>query len=123
MPRRAFSRDQSYLLPPSLDDWVPADHAVRFVAAFVDGLTAADWAPLEVASTGAWTGAPAYHPEMLLSVWLAGFMSNVRSVRALEAACRDQLPFRWLTGNQLPDHNTLWRFYDGHQVTFPSCSS
>ncbi len=119
MPRRAFSRDQSYLLPPSLDDWVPADHAVRFVAAFVDGLTAADWAPLEVASTGAWTGAPAYHPEMLLSVWLAGFMSNVRSVRALEAACRDQLPFRWLTGNQLPDHNTLWRFYDGHRSHLP----
>ena len=82
-------------------------------------LTAADWAPLEVASTGAWTGAPAYHPEMLLSVWLAGFMSNVRSVRALEAACRDQLPFRWLTGNQLPDHNTLWRFYDGHRCHLP----
>ena len=116
MPRRAFTRDQSFLLPPSLDDWVAADHPVRFVAAFVDGLTAADLARLGVAAEGAWTGAPAYQPDLLLSVWLAGFMSGVRSVRALEAACRDQLSFRWLTGNQTPDHNTLWRFYDVHRT-------
>lgn len=119
MPRRALTREQSYLLPPSLDDWVPADHPVRFVAAVVDDLTAADWAQLGVAASSAWTGAPAYHPEVLLSVWLAGFMSGVRSVRALEAACRDQLSFRWLTGNQLPDHNTLWRFYDVHRTQLP----
>ncbi len=112
-------RDQAYLLPPALDDWVRADHPVRFVAAFVDGLTSADWAQLGVASRGAWTGAPAYHPEVLLSVWLAGFMSGVRSVRALEAACRDQLSFRWLTGNQVPDHNTLWRFYAVHRTQLP----
>ena len=119
MPRRAFTRDQAYLLPPALDDWVPADHPVRFVAAFVDGLTSADWAQLGVAARSAWTGAPAYHPEVLLSVWLAGFMSGVRSVRALEAACRDQLSFRWLTGNQVPDHNTLWRFYAVHRTQLP----
>ena len=60
-------------------------------------------------------GAPAYHPRALLSVWLYGFMTGVRSCRKLEAACRDQIPYLWLTGWQHPDHNTLWRFYKGHR--------
>ena len=60
-------------------------------------------------------GAPAYHPRAQLSVWLCGLMTNVRSCRKLEAACRDQLPCLWLTGWQHPDHNTLWRFYQKHR--------
>ena len=52
---------------------------------------------------------------MLLCVWLYGFMTGVRSCRKLEAACRDQIPYLWLTGWQHPDHNTLWRFYKGHR--------
>ena len=60
-------------------------------------------------------GAPAYHPRALLSVWLYGFMTNVRSCRKLEAACRDQIPYLWLIGWQHPDHNTLWRFYQRHR--------
>ena len=51
----------------------------------------------------------------MLCVWLYGFMTKVRSCRKLEAACRDQIPFLWLTGWQHPDHNTLWRFYQGHR--------
>ena len=46
-------------------------------------------------------GAPAYHPRALLCVWLYGFMTGVRSCRKLEAACRDQIPYLWLTGWQL----------------------
>ncbi len=60
-------------------------------------------------------GAPAYHPRALLSIWLYGFMSGIRSSRKLEAACRDQIPYLWLTGWQHPDHNTLWRFYKDHR--------
>lgn len=41
-------------------------------------------------------------------------MTKVRSSRKLEAACRDQMPYLWLTGWQYPDHNTLWRFYQQH---------
>ena len=59
-------------------------------------------------------GAPAYYPRALLSVWLHRFMTNVLSCRKLEAACPDQIPFLRLTGWQHPDHNTLWRFYQGH---------
>ena len=60
-------------------------------------------------------GAPAYHPRALLGVWLYGFMTGVRSCRKLEAACRDQISYLWLTGWQRPDHNTLWRFYKSHR--------
>ena len=60
-------------------------------------------------------GAPGYHPRALLSVWLFGFRTGIRSSRKLEAACRDQIPYLWHTGLQHPDHNTLWRFYKGHR--------
>lgn len=116
MPVRSFTRAQTYLLPVALDEWVPADHPVRYVAAFVDELSPSDWQALGVDGDGAATGAPAYHPALLLSVWLAGFMQGIRSARKLEAACRDQLSLRWLTGNQTPDHNTLWRFYQAHRT-------
>src|SRR5690606_38668414 len=46
-----------------------------------------------------------------LGVWLCGLMTGVRSSRGLEAACRDQVPYLWLTGWQRPDRHTLWRLY------------
>jgi len=115
MPLRPFYRDQDWLLPPRLGDLIPDDHPARFVAAVVDGLDRAFWAKLGIDLDGEELGAPAYHPRVLLSVWLYGFFSNVRSARKLEAACRDQLPCLWLTGCQTPDHNTLWRFYRDHR--------
>ena len=111
MPLRDMDREQMWLLPPSLDELLPLDHPARFVAEFVDALDRDDWAELGVDVDGDPLGAPAYHPRALLSVWLYGFMTGVRSCRKLEAACRDQIPYLWLTGWQHPDHNTLWRFY------------
>lgn len=102
-------------MPPTLDELVTQDHPARFVAAYVDGLDQAAWADLEIPLEGESLGAPAYHPRLRLSVWLYGFMAGVRSSRKLEAACRDQIPFLWLTGWQHPDHNTLWRFYKAHR--------
>lgn len=115
MPWRQHTRDQAWFLPPTLDQLLPVDHPARFVAAFVEGLDRVAWAELGVDLDGEETGAPAYHPRGLLSVWLYGFMSGIRSSRKLEAACRDQIPFLWLTGWQHPDHNTLWRFYQAHR--------
>ncbi len=115
MPRRPFHRNQPALVPPSYDDWLPADHWVRFVDQFVDALSPDDWTALGLATPGASLGAPAYDPALLLRVWVAGFMGGLRSARQLETACRDQVPFRWLTANQQPDHNTLWRFYAAHR--------
>ena len=115
MPMRPFSREQAWLLPPTLDELVPADHPVRFAAAFVDSLGAEAWEELGVDLQGDPRGAGAYHPRALLSVWIYGFMTGVRSCRKLEAACRDQVPYMWLVGMQQPDHNTLWRFYRAHR--------
>ena len=115
MPLRPMGRGQMWMLPPTLDELLPLDHPARFVAEFVDALDRDAWAELGVDVDGEALGAPAYHPRALLSVWLYGFMTGVRSCRKLEAACRDQIPYLWLTGWQHPDHNTLWRFYKGHR--------
>lgn len=115
MPVRPHSRDQAWLMPPHLEEMISPDHSVRYVAAFVDELDKAAWSGVGVTPEGDVLGAPAYHPRLLLSVWLYGFVTGVRSSRRLEAACREQLPYLWLTGLQTPDHNTLWRFYKEHR--------
>lgn len=115
MPLRPLNREQTWLLPPSLEDLLPEDHPARFVAVFVDNLAGASWSDLGIGLAGDPLGAPAYHPRVLLCVWLYGFMTGVRSSRKLEGACRDQIPYLWLTGWQRPDHNTLWRFYRDHR--------
>lgn len=115
MPLRPFNREQAWLLPPTLDELIPADHPARFIAAFVDGLDAGAWEELDIDLTGDPMGAGAYHPRALLSIWVYGFMTGVRSSRKLEAACRDQISYMWLAGMQRPDHNTLWRFYRAHR--------
>lgn len=116
MPVRYFCREQSWLLPPSLEEVIPFDHLVRFVAAFVDGLSREEWANMEIALEGEQLGAAAYHPRVSLGIWIYGFMTGVRSARKLETACREQLPYWWLTGCQVPDHNTLWRFYKANRL-------
>ena len=113
MPLRDVGREQMWLLPPSLYELLPLDHPARFVAEFVDALNREGWAEFGV--DGDPLGAPAYHPRALLCVWLYGLMTGVRSCRKLEAACRDQIPYLWLTGWQYPDHNTLCPFYKGHR--------
>ena len=115
MPLRSFNREQAWLLPPTLGELIPQDHPARFIAEFVDSLDREGWTQLEVSLDGEALGSPAYHPKSLLSVWLYGFMTGVRSSRKLEAACRDQVSYLWLTGWQHPDHNTLWRFYQAHR--------
>ena len=112
MPLRDMDREQMWMLPPRLDELLPLDHPARFVAEFVDALGRDGWSELGVEIGGDPLGAPAYHPRALLSVWLYGFMTGVRSCRKLEAACRDQISYLWLTGWQHPDHN----FQHAHPV-------
>ena len=116
MPLRPLNRQQTWLFPPTLDELIPDDHPVRFVASLVDTLDESIWQKMSIALNGESLGAPAYHPRALLSAWLYGFMTGTRSSRKLESACRDQMPYLWLTGWQHPDHNTLWRFYKEHRA-------
>jgi transposase len=102
---------QRFLLPPALDDWVPKAHPARFVRDFVDSL---DLAALGMGQEVADEGRPPYAVDLLLKVWLFGYMERIRSSRGLEKACLQQMPFLWLTGNLHPDHNTLWRFFKLH---------
>ena len=88
----------------------------EFDKSFSSGIQAPSdaWPGMEIDLDGDPLGTPAYHPCALLSVWLFGFMTGVRSSRKLEAACRDQIPYLWLTGWQHLGHNTLWRFYQAY---------
>lgn len=115
MPLRGYSREQGFLLPPDPNELLPETHPARFIAMYVDELRTAAWLENAIPEEGERRGAPAYHPRMLLSVWLYGCFSHVVSVRKLETACRESLPFMWLSGYQRPDHNTLWRFFNAHR--------
>lgn len=115
MPQRPETRDQLFLLPPSLDELVGPAHPVRYVAEFVESLTATDWATMKIDLISQRLGAPCYSPKLLLGVWLSGFVLGMRSSRALERGCQERFDLYWIAGGQHPDHNTLWRFYADHR--------
>lgn len=104
--------DQIHLLPPSVEDWVGADHPARFVREFVEAL---DLRAMGLDTLKRDEGGTSYEPALLLSVWLYGYLRRVRSTRALERACREEMGFVWLSGNHRPDHNALWRFWNRHR--------
>jgi transposase len=99
---------QMYLMPPAMEDWIPINHPARFIRDFVGAL---DLRALGFRVPEAVNGRPPYAVDMLLGVWLYGYMNRIRQSRRLEKACWDSVSLIWLTGMNYPDHNTLWRFW------------
>jgi transposase len=102
---RAIDRKTRYLLPPSLDEWMPEKHLARFIGEVIDEL---DLGRMSGAYRG--TGSASYHPRILLSLLVYGYATGVFSSRKLERASYDSVAFRFLTGNQHPDHDTIANF-------------
>ena len=98
-------RRTGYLLPPSVDEWLPEDHLARFVVEVVDGL---DVSALEKAYAG--RGSAAYHPSVLLSLLIYGYANGVFSSRKIERATYDSVAFRFIAAGTHPDHDTLATF-------------
>jgi transposase len=105
-------RDQPFLLPPDLRDWLPDGHLAWFILDVVDQL---DLQPFYRAHRPDGHGHPAYDPKTLLGVLLYAYCIGVRSSRQIERRCHEDLAFRILAANQAPDHVTIARFRARHQ--------
>lgn len=108
---RPYNPDQVLLLPPSLDDWLSAEHLARFVAELVDEHL--DLSRIHAAYTEG-RGAPPFDPRLMVRLLIYGYTTGVRSSRAIERRCVDDVPFRWLAAGAAPDYRSIARFRKRH---------
>ncbi|MCY0963230.1 IS1182 family transposase [Streptomyces sp. H27-H5] len=108
---RAFDPHQVLLLPPSLDDWLPEGHLARFVADLVDGVL--DLGPI-LADYTEKRGFPPYDPRLMVRLLIYGYTIGIRSSRAIERRCVDDVAFRFLAAGQAPDFRSISRFRRRH---------
>jgi transposase len=107
------NREQAFLMPPSLRDWLPEDHLAWFVLDTVERL---DLGAFYAAYRPDGHGRAAYEPSMMVSLVLYAFSTSVRSSRQIERHCRQDVAYRVITANRVPDHSTIARFIDRHHV-------
>jgi transposase len=105
-------RDQVFLLPPSLRDWLPEDHLAWWV---IDAVAAMDLTAFYGRYRADGHGRPAYDPAVLVAVLLYAYAVGERSARRIERRCVEDVAFRVLAGNLAPDHVTICRFRQEHQ--------
>jgi len=102
---RPIDRQTSFLLPPSVDEWLPEKHLARFVVELIDDL---DVSAMSGAYRG--SGSASYHPRLLLGILVYGYATGVFSSRKLERATYDSVAFRFIAANDHPDHDTIATF-------------
>ena len=102
---RTIDRQSGFLLPPSIDEWLPEKHLARFVMEVIDGL---DLRAMSGVYRG--SGSASYHPRMLLGILVYGYATGVFSSRKLERATYDSVAFRFVAANDHPDHDTIASF-------------
>src|ERR1700687_5852858 len=101
----SYDRDTLWLMPPSVQDWVPQGHLARFV---VDIVAQRDLRAMRESYEG--RGSAAYHPEMLVALLFYAYATGIRASRKIEAATYDSVAFRYIAANTHPDHDTIAAF-------------
>ena len=108
---RSCDLDQPYLLPPSLQDWLPPHHLARFIAEVVNELDLSRFYAVYERKNG--RGHLGYHPLLLVRL-LYGYAKGITSSRRMEVATHEDIAFRYLAANQHPDHDTIASFRQRH---------
>jgi transposase len=120
---RPVERDQRFLLPPDMREWLPADHVVWFL---LEVITELDTAAFHVRprradqgpATGSAAGRAGYDPDMLLGLLIYAYACGETSSRQIERHCHTDVAFRVLCADDIPDHTVIARFRGGHQERF-----
>jgi transposase len=105
-------REQGFLLPPDVREWLPADHLAWFV---IDAVADMNLDAFYAAYRADGHGRAAYEPSLMVALILYAFATRVRSSRAIECHCRQDVAYRVITGNVVPDHATIARFVCRHE--------
>jgi transposase len=105
--------EQGFLLPPGVRDWLPSDHLAWFV---IDAVRDMDVAAFYCAFRADGHGRAAYEPSMMVTLLMYAYATKQRSSRAIESSCRQDVAYRVITGNVVPDHATIARFVVRHEA-------
>ncbi len=105
-------RNQAFLMPPTLDEWLPRDHLARFVIAVVETL---DLSAFYTRRRADGWGRAAYDPKMMVTLLIYAYATGARSSRLIERRCVEDVAFRFITANEAPDHATIARFVAEHE--------
>src|SRR5438105_3607009 len=106
-------RDQSFLLPPDVRDWLPDGHLAWFV---LDAVAGMDLREFYGAYRADGVGRRAYDPAMMVALVLYGYSRGVRSARKIERACEEDVAFKMIAMMETPDHATIARFVARHEA-------
>ncbi|MDX6252234.1 MAG: hypothetical protein QOF10_5594 [Kribbellaceae bacterium] len=112
---RPVDRDQVFLLPPSMTDWLPDGHLAWFL---IDAVKAMDTAPFHAGRVRSGQGRAAYDPDMLVTLLLYAYAHRVHSSRQIERLCTVDVAFRVICAQDVPDHSTISRFRGEHEDAF-----
>lgn len=105
-------RGQQFLMPPSLDDWLPKGHLARCVVEMVDVL---DLSAFYACRRADGWGRAAYDPRMMVALLVYAYSTGTRSSRRIESRCIEDIAFRFIAANETPDHATIARFATDHE--------
>ena len=100
-----IDRQSDYLLPPSVEDWLPENHLARVIVEVIDKLDLS-----ELTRMYGGRGSAAHHPAVLLALLIYGYATGVPSSRKIERGTYDSVAFRYIAANTHPDHDTLATF-------------